>query len=60
MEKRISAKTRLYFQNFKDILKDKIVKDAKLNPNDMNDLVQFIYDYPLVHFYHKIFKRGNV
>ena len=46
MEKRISAKTRLYFQNFKDILKDKIVKDAKLNPNDMNDLVQFIYDYP--------------
>ena len=24
MEKRISSKTRLYFQNFKDVLKDKL------------------------------------
>ena len=33
MEKRISSKTRLYFQNFKDVLKTKIVEDGKMDQN---------------------------
>ena len=44
MEKRISAKTRLYFQNFKDVLKDKIVKDAKMNPKDMKYLEEYLLE----------------
>ena len=47
MEKRISSKTRLYFQNFKEQLKNKIVKDGNMDSTYMNELVQFIYDYPL-------------
>ena len=50
MEKRISSKTRLYFQNFKEQLKNKIVKDGNMDSKYMNELVQFIYDYPQLTF----------
>ena len=46
MEKRITSKTRIYVQNFKEQLKNKIVADGKKNTEYMNELVQYIYDYP--------------
>ena len=57
MEKRISSKTRLYFQNFKDVLKSKIVEDGKMDPKYMNELVQFIYDYPQLTFLPQDFQK---
>ena len=57
MEKRITAKTRLYFQNFKEVLKNKIVRDNKMSAKDMNDLVQFIYDYPQCTFLPQDFQK---
>ena len=57
MEKRISSKTRLYFQNFKDILKNKIVEDGKMEQKYMNELVQFIYDYPQLTFLPQDFQK---
>ena len=57
MEKRISSKTRLYFQNFKDVLKNKIVKDGKMEQKYMNELVQFIYDYPQLTFLPQDFQK---
>ena len=50
MEKRITSKTRIYIQNFKEQLKNKIVNDNKLSKKDMNDLVQYIYDFPQLTF----------
>ena len=57
MEKRISSKTRLYFQNFKEQLKTKIVKDGKMDSTYMNELVQFIYDYPQLMFLPQDFQK---
>ena len=57
MEKRISSKTRLYFQNFKEQLKNKIVKDDKMDQKYMNELVQFIYDYPQLSFLPQDFQK---
>ena len=57
MEKRISSKTRLYFQNFKENLKNKIVTDNKIDNAYMNDLVQYIYDYPQLIFLPQDFQK---
>ena len=57
MEKRISSKTRLYFQNFKDVLKSKIVEDGNMDQKYMNELVQFIYDYPQLTFLPQDFQK---
>tara|TARA_B100000925_G_C22004608_1_gene473020 strand:+ start:930 stop:1439 length:510 start_codon:yes stop_codon:yes gene_type:complete len=57
MEKRISSKTRLYIQNFKDVLKNKIVDDGRLDKKYMNELVQFIYDYPQLTFLPQDFQK---
>ena len=57
MEKRISSKTRLYFQNFKETLKNKIVSDGKIDPQYMNDIVQYIYDYPQLTFLPQDFQK---
>ena len=57
MEKRISSKTRLYFQNFKDVLKNKISKDGNMDSKYMNELVQFIYDYPQLTFLPQDFQK---
>ena len=57
MEKRISSKSRLYFQNFKEQLKNKIVKDSKMDPTYMNELVQYIYDFPQLTFLPQDFQK---
>jgi len=57
MEKRITSKTRIYIQNFKEQLKNKIVNDNKLNKEDMNDLVQYIYDFPQLAFLPQDFQK---
>ena len=57
MEKRITSKTRIYIQNFKEQLKNKIVNDNKLSKKDMNDLVQYIYDFPQLTFLPQDFQK---
>jgi hypothetical protein len=57
MEKRITSKTRIYVQNFKEQLKNKIVVDRKMDPDYMNELVQFIYDYPQLVFLPQDFQK---
>lgn len=57
MEKRITSKTRLYIQNFKETLKNKIVNDGKVEQKYMKDLVQYIYDYPQLVFLPQDFQK---
>ena len=57
MEKRITSKTRIYVQNFKEQLKNKIVVDRKMDTDYMNELVQFIYDYPQLVFLPQDFQK---
>ena len=57
MEKRITSKTRIYVQNFKEQLKNKIVADGKMNTEYMNELVQYIYDYPQLVFLPQDFQK---
>ena len=60
MEKRITSKTRIYVQNFKEQLKNKIVADGKMDNEYMNELVQYIYDYPQLVFLPQDFQKRNV
>ena len=39
MEKRITSKTRIYIQNFKEQLKNKIVNDNKLSKKEIINLL---------------------
>ena len=57
MEKRITSKTRIYVQNFKEQLKNKIVADGKMDNEYMNELVQYIYDYPQLVFLPQDFQK---
>jgi len=57
MEKRITSKTRIYVQNFKEQLKNKIVADGKMDNGYMNELVQYIYDYPQLVFLPQDFQK---
>ena len=51
MEKRINTKTRTYLQQFKnDIKKFITVSDEGLDPDEINSLLQFIYDYQPLEF----------
>ena len=57
MEKRITSKTRIYVQNLKEQLKNKIVADGKMDNGYMNELVQYIYDYPQLVFLPQDFQK---
>ena len=57
MEKRITSKTSIYVQNLKEQLKNKIVADGKMDNGYMNELVQYIYDYPQLVFLPQDFQK---
>ena len=51
MEKRINTKTRTYLQQFKnDIKKFITASDEGLDHDEINSLLQFIYDYQPLEF----------
>jgi len=52
MEKRINQKTRTYLQQFKNDIKEIItqVSDKGLDNDEINSLLQFIYDYQPLEF----------
>ena len=49
MEKRINTKTRTYLHTFKDDIKNFIMK-SNHKQEDINALLQFIYDYQPLEF----------
>ena len=51
MEKRINQKTRTYLQQFKNDIKECItITEKGLSKEDVNSLLQFIYDYQPLEF----------
>ena len=51
MEKRINQKTRTYLQQFKNDIKECItITDEGLSQEEVNSLLQFIYDYQPLEF----------
>ena len=52
MEKRINTKTRTYLQQFKNDIKELITQlsNKGLDHDEVNSLLQFIYDYQPLEF----------
>lgn len=56
MEKRINSKHRVFFQTFKDNIRD-VVSNTKCDSESQNQILQFIYDYQPLHFDKCDFKK---
>mgnify|MGYP001205704021 CR=1 FL=1 len=59
MEKRITKKTREFFKNFKDDIKQQILQlsNYKKNEQSMKSLLQYIYDYQPLEFADQDFQK---
>jgi hypothetical protein len=57
MEKRINNKTRIYLQEFKESIKDEILKQCTPTSEQATGLLQFIYDYDSLEFTKEDFQK---
>jgi hypothetical protein len=57
MEKRLNKKVEIYITSFKDSIKDKITQMGLTDSEEMNQLLQYIYDYERLSFNKEDFQK---
>jgi len=57
MEKRLNKKIDTYISTFKDSIREKVTQMGLSNCEDMNKLLQYIYDYERLYFVKEDFQK---
>jgi hypothetical protein len=57
MEKRLNKKIDTYISTFKDSIRDKVTQMGLANCEQMNQVVQYIYDYERLYFVKEDFQK---